>query len=39
MVKAAGAWRWSPTQSSAEVKENVEVYLCDLVSGPKVNFA
>jgi len=25
--KAAGAWRWPPTQSSAEVKERVELYL------------
>ena len=25
--KAAGAWRWLPTQSSAEVKERVELYL------------
>ena len=25
--KAAGAWRWPPTPSSAEVKERVEVYL------------
>jgi hypothetical protein len=26
-VKAAGAWRWPPTPSSAEVKERVELYL------------
>jgi hypothetical protein len=25
--KAAGAWRWPPTPSSAEVKETVELYL------------
>jgi len=25
--KAAGAWRWPPTPSSAEVKESVELYL------------
>jgi hypothetical protein len=25
--KAAGAWRWPPTPSSAEVKERVELYL------------
>ena len=25
--KAAGAWRWPPTPSSAEVKEGVELYL------------
>jgi hypothetical protein len=25
--KAAGAWRWPPTQSSIEVKESVELYL------------
>jgi hypothetical protein len=25
--KAAGAWRWTPTPSSAEVKERVELYL------------
>ena len=25
--KAAGAWRWPPTLSSAEVKERVELYL------------
>jgi len=25
--KAAGAWRWPPTTSSAEVKERVELYL------------
>ena len=25
--KAAGAWRWPPTPSSAEVKERVEIYL------------
>ena len=31
--KAAGAWRWSPTPSSAEVKERVELYLCS-PSGP-----
>ena len=27
-VKAAGAWCWSPASSSADVKENVELYLC-----------
>ena len=26
-VKAAGAWRWSPTVSSTEVKERVGLYL------------
>ena len=25
--KAAGAWRWTPTPSSTEVKERVELYL------------
>jgi hypothetical protein len=30
--KAAGAWRWPPTPSSAEVKETVELYL--YTSGP-----
>jgi hypothetical protein len=25
--KAAGAWRWPPTPSNAEVKERVELYL------------
>jgi len=25
-VKGAGVWRWSPTHSSAEVKERVEIY-------------
>ena len=25
--KAAGAWRWPPTPSSAEVKESVELYI------------
>jgi hypothetical protein len=25
--KAAGAWRWLPTLSSAEVKERVELYI------------
>jgi len=25
-VKAAGAWPWPPTPSSAEVKEKVEIY-------------
>jgi hypothetical protein len=25
--KTAGAWRWTPTPSSAEVKERVELYL------------
>ena len=25
-IKAAGAWRWSPIPSSAEVKERVELY-------------
>jgi hypothetical protein len=27
-VKTAGAWRWPPTPSSAEVKERAELYLC-----------
>jgi len=31
--KTAGAWRWPSTPSSAEVKENVELYLYSL-SGP-----
>jgi len=31
--KAAGAWRWPPTPSSAEVKERVELYLYS-PSGP-----
>ena len=31
--KAAGAWRWPPTQSSAEAKERVELYLYS-PSGP-----
>ena len=31
--KAAGAWRWPPTPSSAEVKERVELYLSS-PSGP-----
>jgi hypothetical protein len=31
--KAAGAWRWPPTPSSAEVKERVELYLYS-TSGP-----
>ena len=26
--KAAGAWHWPPTPSSAEVKERVKLYLC-----------
>jgi hypothetical protein len=26
-INAAGAWRWPPTPSSAEVKERVELYL------------
>ena len=26
--KAAGAWRWPPIPSSAEVKERLELYLC-----------
>ena len=26
--KAAEAWRWTPTPSSAEVKERVQLYLC-----------
>jgi hypothetical protein len=29
--KAAGAWRWLPTPSSAEVKERVELYLYSAV--------
>ena len=39
--KAAGAWRWPPTPSSAEVKERVELYLystSELVSCYRVNF-
>jgi hypothetical protein len=31
---AAGAWRWPPTPSSAEVEERVELYLCS----PSVTF-
>jgi len=31
--KAAGAWRWPPTPSSAKFKERVELYLCS-PSGP-----
>jgi len=31
--KAAGAWRWPPTPSSAEVEERVEVYFYS-PSGP-----
>jgi hypothetical protein len=31
--KTTGAWRWPPTQSSAEVKERVELYLFS-PSGP-----
>jgi len=31
--KAAGAWRWPPTPSSAEVKERVELHLWS-PSGP-----
>jgi hypothetical protein len=31
--KAAGAWRWPPTPSSAEVKESVELYVYS-PSGP-----
>ena len=31
--KAAGAWRWTPTPSSADVKERVELYLYS-TSGP-----
>jgi len=31
--EAAGAWRWLPTPSSAEVNERVELYLCS-PSGP-----
>jgi hypothetical protein len=31
--KAAGAWRWAPTPSSAEIKERVELYLY-YTSGP-----
>jgi hypothetical protein len=31
--KAAGAWRWPPTPSSAEVKERLELYLYS-PSGP-----
>jgi len=31
--KSAGAWRWTPTPSSAEVKERVELYLYS-PSGP-----
>jgi hypothetical protein len=29
--KAAGAWRWPPTTSGAEVKERVELYLYSLL--------
>ena len=32
-VRAAGAWRWPPTPSSAEVKERIELYLF-FPSGP-----
>jgi hypothetical protein len=32
-VKVAGAWRWPPTPSNAEVKERVELYLY-FSSGP-----
>jgi len=35
--KAAGAWRWPPTPSSAEVKERVELYLYS-TSGPSLPF-
>jgi len=31
--KAAGAWRWPPTQTSAETEERVELYICS-PSGP-----
>ena len=31
--KAAGAWRWPPTPSSAEIKERVELYIYS-PSGP-----
>ena len=31
--KAAGAWRWPPTTSSAEVEGRVELYICS-PSGP-----
>ena len=34
--KAAGAWRWPPAPSSAEVKEIVELHLC-LPCGPSSN--
>jgi hypothetical protein len=34
--KAAGAWRWPPTPSSAEVKERVELYLYS-PSGPSLS--
>ena len=33
--KAAGAWRWPPTKSSAEVKERVELYVYS-TSGPSL---
>ena len=41
--KKAGTWPWSPTPSSVEVKERIELYLCS-GSGPswpvlKMNFA
>ena len=40
--KAAGAWRWPPTPSNAEVKERVELYLCcplcTFVVSSRVNF-
>ena len=36
--KAAWAWRWPPTPSSAEVKERVALYLWDIVACYRVNF-
>jgi len=36
--KAAGAWHWPPTPSSAEVKERVALYLWAFVACSRVNF-
>jgi hypothetical protein len=36
--KVAGAWRWPPTPSSAEVKERVQIYLSVFVACYRVNF-
>jgi hypothetical protein len=38
MGKAAGAWRRQITQSSAEVKERVQLYLWVFVACSRVNF-